>query len=160
MNGQRTPAQKLDDLAILTRDLTSAIRFRSSQLEHQAPVVRMRDDHTSESSYLRAEANAQTMQDHTPGTSGSDAAVHRTSQSLRNLRLDFGESRGSPTMLQDSSSPAGEKQGGTIGTMDHSNSGTTIPPTALRKNITQRRSNGRARDSIDSTSVPVSELIA
>jgi hypothetical protein len=131
-------------------------------LEHQAPAARIRDDQTSEnlqSSSLMSETIAQAMQGRTTGTGGSDGAVRWTSQSLRNLRLDFGKSRRSPTMLQGFSSPAGEKQGGTIGSMDHSHSGTTIPPTALRKNITQRRSNGRARDSIGSTSGPVLELI-
>jgi hypothetical protein len=101
------------------------------------------------------------MQDHTPVAGGSEGTVRRTSERLRNLRLDSGESRGSPSMSQDFSSPASEKKGGQIGSMDRSHSRSAIPTTALRKNITQRRSNGRARDSIgSSTSVPVSELVA
>jgi hypothetical protein len=165
MEGLRTPAH-LEDLATLTRDLRSAVRIRSTQqllgsvpMEHQAPVARARAGYSSSQGF---EPNVRATQSRTPGTGGSEGAIRRTSERLRNLRLDFGGSQGSPSVSQDSSSsPAGDKNGGQSGSMDHSHSGPVIPATALRKNITQRRSNGRARDSIgSSTSVPVSELIA
>jgi hypothetical protein len=132
-------------------------------MEHQAPAARVRAGHISEdlqsSSHLGFETDVHAMQGRTSGTGGSEGAVCRTSERLRNLRLDFGESRGSPSVSQDFSSPAGEKKGGQIRSMDHSHSGPAIPTTALRKNITQRRSNGRARDSIgSSTSVPVPKV--
>ncbi len=46
-----------------------------------------------------------------------------------------------------------------LGPTSHTGPASVIPSTSLRKNVTKRRSNGRARDSLGSTSVPVSKLL-
>jgi hypothetical protein len=171
MKGQRTPAQRLDDLAALTDDLTSAVRNRTLQLgrseeiEHVAPQIRVQAEATAGGLSVRSLGSEKREQrvSGKPGSSSSehsDSTLRRASDRLRKLRLEFDATNRSQTLSQSSSSSVDDTSDVSDGTTDRDTSGSTFPSTALRKNITKRRSNERARDSVETTSIPIDKLLA
>ena len=106
-------------------------------------------------------------------SSARDSGGRRISERLQNLRLNFENSKGRSDAQSSSSvtDKNGDKPPGlstnirsaqsSLGANSHTlpASASVVPSTSLRKNVTERRSNGRARDSLGSTSVPVSKLL-
>jgi hypothetical protein len=171
MKGQRTPAQRLNDLAALTNDLTSAVRNRTSQLgrsdeiEHAAPLTRVQAEAMTGGLRVKSPVSDKREQgvSDKQGSSSSDhgdITLRRTSDRLRKLRLDFDATNRSPTLFRSSSSSVDDKSDDSDGSTNRAQLVSTFPSTALRKNITKRRSNGRARDSVETTSIPIDKLLA
>ena len=91
-----------------------------------------------------------------------DPGDRRSSKRLQNLRLNFENQKGNLTDSRSSSSVMdedGNPAPSSITSARKMMPPSAVPPTALRKNVTKRRSNGRARDSIGTTSVPISKLL-
>ena len=145
----------MDDLEELARDVASAVRSRKlqqgkgTQIEHSPPAARYQTGQTSVASQRAEKLSPVDRQDRTPASGGSGGMLKRTSERLRNMRLDFEQASSSV----DYGTEAPESR-------DQSQQASSIPSTNSRKNVTKRRSNGRARDSLGSTSVPVDELVA
>jgi hypothetical protein len=89
------PAQNLDDLEALARDVASAVRSRKlqqgegTQIDHFSPTTRYQTGQTSVARQRAEKLSPVDRQDRTPASGGSGGTLKRTSERLRNMRLDF-----------------------------------------------------------------------
>ena len=152
-NGEDSPVQQWQDANRLTADFSSAGRGR---------ITNQPDHDVQETQDLLARMALGGRQNRTPLQQPTFGSAVNPRIQARNMQQGFfsvGQQRGRSTaqLRYDRSNGEEDNMLSSLGPRELS---FAAPTTEQRRNVTKRRSNSRTRDSLDSTSVPISSLLS